>query len=180
MSENIENQSVNTEAVSEQPTEQETNSSEEEKVSEETEDKNTEPEPDKNFEDKVKAVFDVLMKQKQQYENEQKAKQEYLNSNLANYNTEEYLQNPEFKALYGEAFEALGTNLDTEKFIGLLDKYVEARIQSHLRKSNAQKENEKMTDSFGFQAGSSKKTEKKLRMQDIPPEELESYIAKYV
>ena len=44
----------------------------------------------------------------------------------------------------------------------------------------AQKENEKLTDSMDFHSGNSKKPEKTLRMQDIPPEELEKYIAKYI
>ena len=39
---------------------------------------------------------------------------------------------------------------------------------------------EKITDSMDLQSGNSKKPDKNLRMQDIPPEELEKYIAKYI
>ena len=45
---------------------------------------------------------------------------------------------------------------------------------------NAQDENKSATDSLSFSKGETKKSDKKLRFQDIPPEELDKYIAKYV
>ena len=42
------------------------------------------------------------------------------------------------------------------------------------------KENEKLTDSFGFEAGENTKNERSLKFQDIPVNELEKYIAKYI
>ena len=125
-------------------------------------------------------VLQKLVEKTQEFENDRKLKEDYLKSSLVNYDTEDYLQNPDFKNLYSEAFNALGTKLDTEKFVNLLDKYVESRIQSHIYKKSVQNENEKITDSMDFQSGNSKKPDKNLRMQDIPPEELEKYIAKYI
>ena len=133
-----------------------------------------------SVEDALSKVLQVIKEKKQEFENEKKLREEYLSKSLTNYNTENYLLNPEFKELYSEAFNALGTNLDTEKFVNLLDKYVESRIQSHIRMNSAKKENEKLTDSMDFRSGNSKQAEKTLRMQDIPPEELEKYIAKYI
>jgi len=135
---------------------------------------------DDNQAEKIVNVLRDLVERKKQYDDEINQKREYLEKNLAEYNTENYLQNEDFKNLYSEAFGALGTNLDTAKFVQLLDKYVDSRIQNHSRKINAQKETENLTDSFNFTNGENPKAEKKLRMQDIPPEELEKYIAKYI
>ena len=104
----------------------------------------------------------------------------FLHNQLAKYDSEHYLGNPEFKNLYSAAYEALGMNLDTDKFVSLLDKYVESRINAYDKIRNLNKENQEMTDKLQFESGQSKKAEKKLRMQDIPPEELEKYIAKYI
>ncbi|MCM1266123.1 MAG: hypothetical protein NC200_07985 [Candidatus Gastranaerophilales bacterium] len=105
---------------------------------------------------------------------------DYIVNNLSKYDTDKFMRNPEFKNLYTEAFNALGTDLDTEKFVDLVDKYVESRILAQAAIKAAEKENESLTDGMQFSSGKYKKAEKKLRMQDIPPEELESYIAKYI
>ena len=107
-------------------------------------------------------------------------RREYLINNLTDYDTEDYLKNEAFQSLYSHAFNALGTNLDTPKFIELVDNYVNSRIEQNNRRLAAQKENESLTDSLEFRNGVSKKPEKKFRFQDIPPEELEKYIALYV
>lgn len=109
------------------------------------------------------------------------SKKDYLNGVFSKYNTDNYFKNDSFKDLYKEAFNALGTNLDTEKFIGLLDQYVNSRIDMHSREIAANKENDSLTDEFDFKVGSSNKNDKKtLRLQDIPDDELEKYISKYV
>ena len=46
------------------------------------------------------------------------------------YDTPEYLQNPIFKEIYSEALMTYGDNLDTDRLIGLLEKYVENRKES--------------------------------------------------
>lgn len=104
----------------------------------------------------------------------------YLVNNLSKYDNDKFMKNQEFKNLYTEAFNALGEDLDTEKFVDLVDKYVESRILAQAAIKAAEKENESITDGMQFSSGKYKKSEKKLRMQDIPPEELESYIAKYI
>lgn len=179
MSKNLENQNISqVENVTEEPAEvQKTDSVNEVR---ESADNLIEDKKEFNPEDALSKIFQVLKEKKEEIENDKRLKTEYLSNSLANYNTENYLLNPEFTELYSEAFNALGTNLDTEKFVNLLDKYVASRIQSHLRQSSAKEENENLTDSMDFRSGSSKQAEKTLRMQDIPPEELEKYIAKYI
>lgn len=130
------------------------------------------------------AEFNKFLKEfagkKAEIEKEAELKREYLSSNLAKYDSEDYFGNDSFKELYAEAFNSLGVNLDTEKFIKLLDDYVNSRIESNSKKNLAKKENEKLTDSFGFTSGEIHESEKPLRFQDIPADELEKYIAKYI
>lgn len=112
--------------------------------------------------------------------NFQNDKLEYLEKILSKYDSDKYLKNPEFQKLYGAAFEALGTDLDTDMFVDLIDKYVESRLAAEILSQAAVNENDRATDGIQFQSGKSKKSQRKLRMQDIPAEELESYIAKYI
>ena len=148
-----------------------------------TADENVDTSPEQNVspnaEDLAKGLKEIFDK-KAQFEQDLNSKKEYLSSILTKYDSDEYFKNEPFKELYKEAFNALGTNLDTEKFINLLEGYVESRINSFSKKLAAQNENESMTDSFAYQNGVSKKSEKKLRMQDIPDDQLEKYIAKYL
>lgn len=129
-------------------------------------------------------LFNTFIKKysekKKQLETELNNKKEYLEKNLAKFDTENYFQNDKFKELYSEAFNLLGTSLDTDKFISLLDGYVNSRMDLVRKQELAKKENENITDSLAFNSGVSPKKEKLLRMQDIPSDELEKYIAKYV
>lgn len=129
---------------------------------------------------KLKQVLqDLALKQKEEEANEL-VKQEYINNYFAKYDNENYFQNDAFKNLYSEAFQALGTNLDTDLFVQKLEDYVLSRIMLKEQLKNAQDENKSVTDSLSFSKGEAKKSDKKLRFQDIPPEELDKYIAKYV
>lgn len=123
----------------------------------------------KDFVDKKRASIDEINN-----------KREYLEANLSKYDSENYFQNDSFKTLYANVFEKLGTNLDTGKFISLVDDYVNSRIEAFSKMKSAENENRSLTESFEFQSGKSPKTDRKLRMQDIPENELEKYIAKYI
>ena len=123
----------------------------------------------KDFVDKKRASIDEINN-----------KREYLEANLSKYDSENYFQNDSFKTLYANMFEKLGTNLDTGKFISLVDDYVNSRIEAFSKMKSAENENRSLTESFEFQSGKSPKTDRKLRMQDIPENELEKYIAKYI
>ena len=93
-------------------------------------------------------LLQVIADKKRELDEEVKQKQDYLNINLGDYNTEEYLQNQDFRNLYSEAFDALGTSLDTKKFVNLLDKYVESRIAIHNKNQAIKSENDNLTDSL--------------------------------
>ena len=66
------------------------------------------------------------------------------------YNTPEYLQNPIFKEIYTEALMTFGDNLDTDRLIGLLDRYVENRISSYDKEKSAKSETQNVLDSMNY------------------------------
>jgi len=129
---------------------------------------------------KLKQVLQEVVTKQKEEEAKELAKQEYMNNYFAKYDNENYFQNDAFKNLYSEAFQALGTDLDTDLFVQKLEDYVISRIMLKEQLKNAQDENKSATDSLSFSKGETKKSDKKLRFQDIPPEELDKYIAKYV
>lgn len=66
------------------------------------------------------------------------------------YNKPEYLQNSVFKEIYTEALMTFGDNLDTDRLIGLLEKYVENRISSYDKEKSAKSETQKVLDSMNY------------------------------
>ena len=66
------------------------------------------------------------------------------------YNSPEYLQNPVFKEIYSEALITFGENLDTDRLINLLEKYVETRISSHEKQKAAKNETQQVLDSMNY------------------------------
>lgn len=68
----------------------------------------------------------------------------YLNESVSKY--KDRFQNPAFAALYGEAFRAYGCELDTDKFIALMDKYAESIIKANGIKKGIHNENTNDTD----------------------------------
>ena len=129
---------------------------------------------------KLKQAIQQIAEKKQEEDLLKSAKEEYVNNYLTKYDNENYFQNEAFKTLYSAAFDALGTDLDTDGFVQKLEDYVVSRMLLKEQLKNAQDENKNATDSLNFSKGDSKSVDKKLRFQDIPQNELEKYIAKYV
>jgi len=73
------------------------------------------------------------------YEQEATKVKAYLENVTTQYPEE--FKNKEFVALYGEAFKALGTNLETDKFIGLLNGLKQVWISQHEAQKNQSQEN---------------------------------------
>lgn len=186
MSENLENQNVqlieNTEPVQNEPVKSAQNSEavQSEPVTENVQAETTIEEENHNngeAEMFIEMIKNIAQK-RDEIQNELIQRRDYLNKIVPQYET--YFQNESFKNLYSELFNHIGAKLDMETFIPLLDKYVEARIEDNTRQSLAKKENDRATDGISFEKGENKKTEKTLKMQDIPVDQLEKYIAKYV
>ena len=66
------------------------------------------------------------------------------------YNTPEYLQDPVFKEIYSEALMTFGDNLDTDRLVGLLEKYVENRISTYDKEKSAKNETQNVLDSMTY------------------------------
>lgn len=194
MSDKVENQEINSmensnEKALNETVEVESTSSEESKISNI---ENEEPVSDKDNDnllsdneivEKYKSLSQFIKdfsQKRKDLDDELNMRKEYLSESLTKYDSEDYLQNPDFRELYSAAFNKLGVSLNTDNFVSLLDKYVDSRLSSYSKKIAANKENESATDKLEFQNGYKEKSVKKLKMQDIPPNELEKYIAKYI
>lgn len=116
----------------------------------------------------------------QQIEQITQSAREYLQKNVEKYPEE--FKNPAFNELYGEAFKAIGCNLDTDKFVGLMREFAKEAIKAEGFKKDVVKENSDATDeiaglSLGNPAKQSNISDKLLT--DMTQEELEQYFDKH-
>ena len=130
--------------------------------------------------DFMNGLADYVIERYNNKQTEAENRRKTIETNLADYDSNNYLKNQDFMNLYNEAIDILGDDLDTKKFIGLLDKYVDSRIASNARVLSAKNENSSLTDSFAYNAGSSAKPKDKRKFQDLKPEEIPLYVAKYI
>lgn len=77
-----------------------------------------------------------------------------IQQDMSKYNRPEYFQDPSFKEMYKEAFYALGENLDTDRFVNLLEGYVTSRIIAENKKRAAQNETQRALDAMGYENNS--------------------------
>ena len=136
--------------------------------------------PNQNHIDFMNGLADYVIERYNDKQTAADKRRKAIETNLAEYDSDNYLKNQDFMNLYNEAIDILGEELDTKKFIGLLDKYVDSRIAANARALSAKKENSSVTDSLEYSAGSSGKSKDNRRFQDLTPEELPKYIAKYI
>lgn len=66
------------------------------------------------------------------------------------YSAQEYFQDPTFKEIYKEALLVYGADLDTDRMINLIEKYVSGRIQANERKKLAKDETQNILDSMFY------------------------------
>ena len=114
--------------------------------------------PDDNILKTIENEFDLdtvkritLEKQAKQTELQQRiydevrnSASEYLNENVNKY--AEYFKNPAFAELYGEAFRAYGVNLETDKFVNLMNDYENFVLKSAGINNGINNENRNATD----------------------------------
>ena len=70
------------------------------------------------------------------------------------YNQPEYFQEPAFRELYKEAFMALEGEIDTDKFVNLLETYVKSRVTAYEKSKSAEKETQGILDSMTYDKNS--------------------------
>ena len=98
------------------------------------------------------------------------------------YNTPEYFQDPSFKEMYKEAYLALGKNLDTDRFVNLLEGYVSSRLMKYQQEQAAKSENAKAISGMKFDKNknSSINTSAGKRIDQMTTDEINEILDKYI
>ena len=126
-------------------------------------------------------ILDKIQKQVSDFQENNKAIKEYIDKNAEKYNKDEYIKNPEFNNLYKEALMALGTNLDTDKFVSLLDSYVNSRISMYEKNQSAKSETENSKSQMQFSDSSPKAASKAIpKLDTLDDAQIDEVIAKYI
>jgi hypothetical protein len=111
-------------------------------------------------------------------------KEEYLETILRDkekYNLPEYFQDPTFKEIYKEALYVYGADLDTERMIDLIEKYVSTRIQAHEKKKLASNETQSVLDSMTYSKNpKSKFTPPKKSFDEMTPQEVDELLDRLI
>ena len=111
-------------------------------------------------------------------------KEEYLETILRDkekYNLPEYFQDPTFKEIYQEALYVYGADLDTERMIDLIEKYVSTRIQAHEKKKLASSATQNILDSMTYSKNpKSKFTPPKKSFDEMTPQEVDELLDRLI
>ena len=111
-------------------------------------------------------------------------KDEYLETILRDqekYDLPEYFQDPTFKEIYQEALYVYGADLDTERMIDLIEKYVSTRIQAHEKKKIASSETQKVLDSMSYSKNpKSKFAPPKKSFDEMTPQEVDELLDRLI
>lgn len=97
------------------------------------------------------------------------------------YNKPEYFQDQSFRDIYSAAYLALGKNLDTEKFIGLIENYVASRIYAKERENAAKTETEKALKNMAFSKNNNSSiTPPQKRLDEMTPKEVDELLERLI
>ncbi len=106
---------------------------------------------------------------------------EVMQRDMTKYDTPEYFQDPTFKEIYQEALMVYGSNLDTERMIDLIEKYVSTRIQSNEKKKLANSETQNILDSMSYTKNTkSKFAPPKKSFDEMTPQEIDELLDRYI
>jgi len=88
---------------------------------------------------------------------------------------------PSFKEMYKVAYNALGANLDTDKFIELLEGYVSSRIFNYNREKSAEAETNSAINSMTYSKNpSSSFAPPQKSLDEMSKEEIDALLDKYI
>lgn len=97
------------------------------------------------------------------------------------YSAPEYFQDPSFREMYSEVFKVFGEDLDTERFVNLLEGYVSSRILASERKKAAKNETEEILNSMDYSKNSkSSFTPPVKRFDEMTPKEIDEMLEKLI
>jgi hypothetical protein len=93
----------------------------------------------------------------------------------------EYFQDPSFRELYTEAYRYLGSSLDTERLVNLVEAYTTARINAYEKLRLARSENQKATGGMKFDKNDKNtQTPVKKSIQEMTPKELDELLDRLI
>ena len=96
------------------------------------------------------ADFDGLKSMAKQINEYSAVLNEAINRDKELYDTPDYFQNPIFREMYSEGQIAYRGNLDTDRMVSLLEKYVESRIQAYEKSKKAECETQQVLDTMSY------------------------------
>ena len=97
------------------------------------------------------------------------------------YSGPEYFQDPSFREMYGEVFKVFGENLDTDRFVNLLEGYVASRILANEKKKAAKDETEQVLNSMSYNKNSkSSYTPPKKRFDEMTQKEIDELLERLI
>lgn len=141
------------------------------------------PEVHKQIGEKMFQLKADMQRQSAQMEYEQEATKAKTYLETVTTQFPEEFKNKEFVALYGEAFKALGTNLDTGMFVNLLNGLKQSWISEYVAKQSQNSENASATEAIeGLSPKTSQQPTKGGQEKDIlsmSPEEMKKEFRKY-
>ena len=106
---------------------------------------------------------------------------EYLNENVNKY--ADHFKNPAFAELYGEAFSAFGVNLDTDKFVNLMDSFADYVLKSAGINNGIKNDNISATDEIAglsSMGGHTQNSASEKSVLDMSEAEMNKVINKYL
>lgn len=125
--------------------------------------------------------FNTLKKDIEQVEKFKNVFVEAINNDMAKYNTAEYFQNPDFVNLYSQALMAFEGDLDTDKFVSMIDSYVGSRIKSNEMKKSANSETKSLIDKMTYSKNTqSKFNPPKKRIDEMTEKEINDMLDKLI
>ena len=111
-------------------------------------------------------------------------KEEYLETILRDkekYSAQGYFEDPTFKEIYQEALLVYGSDLDTDRMIDLIEKYVSGRIQTHEKKKLASSETQNILDSMNYSKNPKTKfTPPKKSFDEMTPQEVDELLDRLI
>ena len=126
-------------------------------------------------------AFNSLKKDLEQVENFKNIFLNVINNDMQKYNTAEYLQNPDFVNLYSQALVAFQGDLDTDKFVEMMDSYVNSRIHSNEIKKSANSETQSLIDKMTYSKNTqSKFNPPKKRIDEMTEKEINDMLDKLI
>lgn len=97
------------------------------------------------------------------------------------YSSEGYFEDPTFKEIYQEALLVYGADLDTDRMIDLIEKYVSGRIQAYEKKKLASSETQNILDSMRYSKNPKQNfTPPKKSFDEMTPQEVDELLDRLI